>query len=510
MPGVNVNQITSTLAKLSSPQLQQYAQMHKSNPYILALAMSEATRRKELQAAGQAQGFNPQQPKVADAMIAQMSPEEQGIGALPTQNMQMMADGGIAGYDDQEPVQMLAGGGVAESNSRDLYRDGVDPLTGTFFMPEAPAAPPDQASMRKVAASPYTSGVPRTPEEAAMLQRFPAPGKAASAKQSPDLVQSSGGGGGGGGGAALPGTPGMDITGMYGRAMANARNIDNPFATDIEAVGKEKVKASEENLAGLEAIQKKFDDIFKGRKERMGTREEEVNKIKDEAGRMAMVSFGLAMAKTPGSGLKGLLSGLTAGAEAGSKQYVAGMDKFRAAQEKLNDAKDRLEEIEANRGEMSARELHKARNDIRATTISAREDMIKSNMDMYKLNREDAQKMFTAQVQYGIAQMEQGGANARAKLAASTQRLPAEANMAMMLGKGTTEADRLRSGLAEMAKFKGKDNTGGAELLKQFVELKKANPTLTTDEFLRDATNVMLPTYTAPPKNAVVRTQPGQ
>jgi hypothetical protein len=80
------------------------------------------------------------QPKVADAALAQMGqlPEEQGIGALPAPNMQRMANGGIAGYEDDEegmatggmggmfnfaqqsePVVRMAGGGVPG------YKNGV-------------------------------------------------------------------------------------------------------------------------------------------------------------------------------------------------------------------------------------------------------------------------------------------------------------------------------------------------------------------------------------------------
>lgn len=126
MVGINVNQITSTLAKLPDQALQQYAQLHKNDPYVMSLAVSESNRRKALRSAGPgAQGAQPQ-PKVADAAIAQMGgqplPEEMGIGALPAQNMQQMADGGIVGYDDggmtygQEPVMMMAEGGVARYN----------------------------------------------------------------------------------------------------------------------------------------------------------------------------------------------------------------------------------------------------------------------------------------------------------------------------------------------------------------------------------------------------------
>jgi len=108
--------------------------MHKNDPYIVSLAASESNRRKELRAAGQAmQGMMQPQPKVADAAIAQMAPQEQvmmmaegGIAALSAPNMQRMADGGIAGYEGydegdsgygQESVRMMADGGVARYQS---------------------------------------------------------------------------------------------------------------------------------------------------------------------------------------------------------------------------------------------------------------------------------------------------------------------------------------------------------------------------------------------------------
>ncbi len=136
----DVNLITKTLAGLQPDSaLQQYAMLHKNNPYILSLAKSESDRRKQLRTA--AQGNPGQQPTVADQNIAGMAPapmmaqtqlpENQGIAQLPTPNMQRMADGGIAGYEDDEegmatggmggmfnfaqqsePVVRMAGGGV--------------------------------------------------------------------------------------------------------------------------------------------------------------------------------------------------------------------------------------------------------------------------------------------------------------------------------------------------------------------------------------------------------------
>jgi lysozyme family protein len=125
----NAEKLTSQMAMLPDAALKQMAMMHKNDPYVLPLIISEDGRRKQLRQAAQAQMAAPQS-KVADAALAQMGqlPEEQGIGALPAPNMQSMADGGIAGYGDDEgmaqggmfefaqrsePVLRMAGGGMA-------------------------------------------------------------------------------------------------------------------------------------------------------------------------------------------------------------------------------------------------------------------------------------------------------------------------------------------------------------------------------------------------------------
>ena len=109
---INVNKITSTLAKLPDAQLQQYAQMHKNDPYIMALAMSESNRRKELRA------VKPQmaeQPKVVDQAVAEMIPqrlpEDQGIGQLPAGDMNF-AGGGIIAFADGGDVERYQSAGL--------------------------------------------------------------------------------------------------------------------------------------------------------------------------------------------------------------------------------------------------------------------------------------------------------------------------------------------------------------------------------------------------------------
>jgi hypothetical protein len=118
---IDQRDVSSTLRLMDDRALQQYAAMHKSDPYIFPLAFQESQNRQKIRMSQQtAQGMQPQ-PKVNEQALAQMAPqpmpEEQGIGALPAGNMETMADGGIAGYPDDDfvtrnqSVVMMAGGG---------------------------------------------------------------------------------------------------------------------------------------------------------------------------------------------------------------------------------------------------------------------------------------------------------------------------------------------------------------------------------------------------------------
>jgi hypothetical protein len=123
----NDQQGISAKLRFMDPQtLRQYGEMHKTNPYIFPLVFQESQNRQRLETNQQMQMAGQQQPKVNEQALAQMAPqqlpEDQGIATLAAPNMQQMADGGIAGYDDadfvsrSEPVVMMAGGGVARYN----------------------------------------------------------------------------------------------------------------------------------------------------------------------------------------------------------------------------------------------------------------------------------------------------------------------------------------------------------------------------------------------------------
>lgn len=103
----NVNQFTQQLRMLPDAILRRLAQMYKQDPYIFPMVISEDMARKKLRASAQAQAAQPQ-PKVNDQALMAMGEESQqpvmaaggGLLTLKAPNMERMADGGIAGYDD--------------------------------------------------------------------------------------------------------------------------------------------------------------------------------------------------------------------------------------------------------------------------------------------------------------------------------------------------------------------------------------------------------------------------
>jgi hypothetical protein len=109
---MNPQNVLSSLRMMSDQQLQQYAAMHKNDPFIFPLAFQESQTRKQMRSESQAMQAGPQE-KVADQALAAMAPEplpeEVGIGALPAQNLEGMAAGGIVAFDEGGEVPRYNG-----------------------------------------------------------------------------------------------------------------------------------------------------------------------------------------------------------------------------------------------------------------------------------------------------------------------------------------------------------------------------------------------------------------
>jgi hypothetical protein len=114
---MNPQNVLSQLRMMDDKQLQQYAAMHKNDPFIFPLAFQESQTRQQMRAESQA--MQPPQPKVADQALAQMAPqprqplpEDVGIGALPADNLRGMATGGIVAFDEGGEVPRYNKGGT--------------------------------------------------------------------------------------------------------------------------------------------------------------------------------------------------------------------------------------------------------------------------------------------------------------------------------------------------------------------------------------------------------------
>jgi hypothetical protein len=393
---INVNQITAQLAKMPDQALQQYAMMHKNDPYTVSLALSESNRRKQMRDAAQGQQGMAPQPKVVDQGIAGMAapapqpmPEDVGIGALPAPNMQGMAGGGIVAFGDGGDVQHFQSGGSAFER---WLRSNITPVEQKRFeslqeqadrekriekltVPR-PLSTVEQAERNRavVADADFTRGDVRFPAGLALdtppvpTVKTPAVADAAAGNKKPSAPAS------GNKPPVAPVVPEKDfltlqreLEGQYGEA------VDPLEAKRAALTAKEKA-GEEEGLAKLKADQEaEMKTMFKGREERIGKREAELGKFKDTNTGMALLEAGLAMMQSRGPGL----AGIAQGAGVGLKQYQSGIKDIKAAQEKLDDARDRVEELRQNQSSMNKREVRAEEKGIRAIVNQGNRDLFK-------------------------------------------------------------------------------------------------------------------------------------
>ena len=486
---IDVNKITSTLAKLPDQQLQQYAQMHKNDPYIMALAMSESNRRKEMRSAGQ--GEMQEQPKVVDQMVAEMAPqqlpEDMGIGQLPAGEMNF-AGGGIVAFADGGDVERYQTGGslmgefsgfggmspeqaaAAELRAAEEARlKQLDDLQKKVVFLNSVGAPQAQEAQAQLSALRSSMGPTPSPTDA-NFRRKPDPrmaGIAATPAARP-LITSDAAPKVDTGRKAPAAEPtakketGFDALLSSLNSAAEPASTDSPFSQKIKDMTNARVQARKEEAEGLDAIHRQFSDIFKGREERLSKREGELGKMKDQGMGLALLQAGAAIMSTPGS----LGTAIGKGVDVGTKQYAAGMEKLNAAKDKLSDARDRLDELNAQRGEMSAREKLKAMSAIKTEEAAGLELLLKADMDMHKISREEALKRLDLRTRIGIAQLQEQGQNVRA--AAGNRNNQLELLQAVQSDPKLAAAYRAMHG-------KGEDVMG------QYNDFLKANPTLAMD-----------------------------
>ena len=482
---INVNQITSQLARMPDQALQQYAMMHKNDPYTVSLALSESNRRKQMRDAAQGQQGIAPQPKVVDQGIAGMAapapqpmPEDVGIGALPAPNMQGMAGGGIVAFSGQDesvvtdanlsPMERLMRAAELRkqgfkdlfgfTNTRRGFQSGLTPeekLTGI--------AAPVMGPTPVVASSPASvvSYKPDTAGEALAQARLAAPAVKPPPVAGPRPAPASAA-------PRAPVVPDKDYLTQLDAMKARAGDVVDPTALLKQNQTTKEVQAEEAALAQRKIEQKaEFEEMFKGREERIGKREAELGKSKDTNTGMAFLEAGLAMMQARGPGL----AGIAQGAGVGLKQYQSGIKDIRAAQEKLDDARDRIEELRQNQSSMNKREVRDAEKGIRAIVNQGDRDLIKGVETAIGVQRDD----FRAAVASNIAvkgqqdtrafQASEGALDRQSRERAASAPSGVE-RLAMQLGG----KDGLEAGLKKYSEIMGPEGKGLATLVANYAK----------------------------------------
>lgn len=404
---LNVNQITSQLAKMPDQALQQYAAMHKNDPYILALAVSESNRRKEIRgAAQQPQG---EQPKVVDQELAQMSqpmPEEVGIGALPAQNMQGMAGGGIIAFEEGGEVPRFNGqyGSVPMSYGEQMRNLGefFNPVTRFRQLVSDPSLRSEKASAPAAAAfeipESTITGTGSTEEVDQMAAAL------AAQKSAPkvDVVKPQ----------PKPPAPGADM-GLAGLAAGKGGAKSGLFQLEALPAKEDYTKEYDELYKALDEKNAKF---LEGQKTKLKT-------DREEALYMAMIKGGLAAA---GGTSKNALQNIAKGFGEGAEDFNSSLKDFRKAAQET--AKIELE-------------MQRAQADRKAGRMDKYDAKVDKAKEM-ALERDKA--LLAANTQLQAAGITAGAHVAAAKLP------PKEAQMAAMLGEGKTFEERFQSGLPKL------------------------------------------------------------
>ena len=457
--------MSESLALMPDEALRTFAQMHRDDPFSLALAVSESNRRKKQRVAQQGLAGMQPQPPVADQEIAQMAapamPENVGIGALPAPVLAGMPAGGIAG---EEEVVSKAGGGLvafADGGNVERYQTGggiagVPSWLQFMYSGESEVERKRrerlEAQVRAEAAARGNTPSARLQEEQARnlalaaniptptdpnFRRAPDPrftGTLADSTTAPSTADATPAPAPGATPPAQTGTPpapgatppatgagaspragGFDMTPAGLMALRKKLGEDNQLEEPKnirearEALNTEELAARQATKAAIERDQAKFAEAFKGREERLSKREADIGKQRGENTGLAFLNAGLAIMSTPG----GLATALGKGAQVGTAQYASGLEKLRSAQDKLDEARDRLDDLKLNRAEMSAKEIRDAEAGINTAKIAAKQRGVEALSNMYNISNKRADAMFNTLGEVGTTIYKEQQATAR-------------------------------------------------------------------------------------------------
>ena len=418
---INVNQITAQLARMPDNMLQQFAAMHKTDPYTLSLALFESNRRKQMRQGAQMQ--QQPQPKVVDQEVSQIAqpeqlPEEVGIGQLPAPNMRGMAAGGIVAFDEGGEVPRFQEGGMPawiknlpEDSLLRKYYENRKPLLdvsapqrvpGTYAqaIPNIIPQGADRVPTSTADVNAMIEGAAPAPAVAPVAVPSVAPTAPAPAASGQGIRV---GGGQGlnpaaGGQGVMAGIPGLTQTATgTAQEFQNMREqfgqptVSQAVKDQISEYQKAREADTQAALAELRADQEKQGLGMEAAEKRAKERGEKLGKREAELPGLAIFQAGLAIMS--GESPHGLVN-IGRGAGVGAKVYTEGLDKLEASREKLDEAFDKIELFRQNRADMNAKEIRAAQKDIRATKTEAEKLGLDALVKEGEMNRADARAAF--------------------------------------------------------------------------------------------------------------------
>jgi len=426
----NVDQITDKLAKLPDSLLQQYAQMHKNDPYIVSLAVAESNRRKNARAMAQTNAAIGQgQPgKVVDQQIAQMT---QGLGGIAPQGA-AYADGGIVAF---------AGGGTYETpydRMNRLNREEEAANAPTADMPYSegftlPSTERQEALRTRAGNIPLATqmndavararfkqmnGAPLTADELTALAAAKAPKTQPPTQVSVPPTTTGENYGNEGRRTSMAGiaptakppvTSKSGVADLLPTASATSAAAAAPATNDLAALFQRLQKDS-----GMEGYAAKRDEAIKGLGEEMKSNaaaaqkeyEEGVTKRGDiyakQAARLDQREGDLAGMDKKYLGLALLMggAGLMANRNAGegiaigAKQYAAGMEKLQAAKDKIAESRDKLDLLRTEYDMMTDKERRQLSKEARTAGLEAKKLVYEAGEKDFGHKREDVKTMF--------------------------------------------------------------------------------------------------------------------
>ena len=492
---INPQNVLSQLRMMSDQQLQQYAAMHKNDPFVFPLAFQESQTRKQMRDGAQMR----QQPqaKVADQALAAMVPEDVGIGALPADNMKGMCGGGIVAFDEGGEVPRYNGtaGSWIDQLPQDAwlrklaqnYRQGrplldiqppqAQPAASAAFVPSSPKAFTPSVEGLPGAAGPMMPPVAALGAQGAPVPRTPAAELARQAAGEPQLRL--------GGGQGLTPSPGLtqSAAGTIAELQAMREQLGNPTVPQAtqDAIARYQQagqKAGEEGLAALKADIAAQGPGMEGAEKRAQAREERIAKREGDLVGMSILEAGLAMMS--GESPHALVN-IGRGGQAGMKSYAAGLDKLQEARDKLDESFDKIEQFRMQRADMNAKDIRAAKADIRRTQVEAEKLGLDALMKNGEMDRADARSAFDVMTR-NRATMYEVGSRERlglAQIAAQKEVAGATGQLGLFKALGGGDAAK---GLGVYAGAMGPEARSETAMLQQYMKnpllFKVQNPQL--------------------------------